>query len=1017
VAAVALLVVGAAVAMGIGAALGLSFTPSAAPAPPVPSNPSGTSMAPVPHLTRIDIPADPRVDRAARVMADAMVARGAAAPTITSAGGGGDLTVRLTPPFDASAESYRIRTAPGRGTVVEAGDLAGAAQALYAIADRIRAGAPIVADGTVQRPRLGLRLTDAGAVGWDADPAKFAAGTDYSLNTDIVAGAALPRAPWVDAAGADQITAQFRQFVDHSLAQGYNGIVVPGFLEYVTFAKVGDGHAVYPAGDPHIARAQAMVAAFGPMLRYAHDAGMRVFLLTDMLAVSPPLESYLNRTYGGLVVDNPALWTVYQAALAELFEQLPFVDGLMVRVGEGGAVYQAGWDYSSRLAVTTAPSVQQMLRALLSVAGTYGKDIIFRSWTVGVGPVGDLHINPASYEAVLGAFDDPHLIVSTKYVAGDFYSHLPLNPTLAVGTQRRIIEFQARREFEGFGSLPDNLLPEEQQALRQLLAANPHIEGVWNWTQDGGPLYAGPRSLYLRTGFWPLYDLNTYGTARLAWQPDADPTQLTSEWVRQTFSADPATADAITTALNRSRDAITRGLYIGPYAENSVKALGLAPPPMMWIFEWDIVTGDSAALDSIYAVSRGRLDEAIADGGRAVDDAVAMRRLITTTPAGSWYRPELRQSFVDALDYEVDLLQTLAAYRTTVLRHAEWLDTGASAAYDEWQAAQQLYDERRAQHVTRYGGDLNWPAYNFTAADLGSTRADRDVAMAWCARGLLGLLLAVLLLGFVKQRQRVSGQGALRALWTGATRPWRLATIEAAPTRLDRVLVVGIPAVALLASRAVFTWFAAPAHLIITLGAWLLFAVGLRVLVRGQDPYRLWAAVGGVALLRTVILLLALVTRGPGRYWFDFWTEPTLRSVYVTVAFAAFGWLFVVVVGVLRTAYGYSRRRSLGTVMIAGGATLGLLGCLVAGIGLERALTIWNDQLALLPWGLSRILGITVYLGIPPQLPTVAAIAGLVIAVAGAALSWRNRPGQWRVSTSARMARRVAAASSSDQEP
>jgi hypothetical protein len=35
---------------------------------------------------------------------------------------------------------------------------------------------------------------------------------------------------------------------------------------------------------------------------------------------------------------------------------------------------------------------------------------------------------------------------------------------------------------------------------------------------------------------------------------------------------------------------------------------------MMWIFEWDIVTGDSAVLDSIYAVSRDHLDLALAEG-------------------------------------------------------------------------------------------------------------------------------------------------------------------------------------------------------------------------------------------------------------------------------------------------------------------------------------------------------------------------------------------------------------------
>jgi hypothetical protein len=61
---------------------------------------------------------------------------------------------------------------------------------------------------------------------------------------------------------------------------------------------------------------------------------------------------------------------------------------------------------------------------------------------------------------------------------------------------------------------------------------------------------------------------------------------------------------------------------------------------------------------------------------------------------------------------------------------------------------------------------------------------------------------------------------------------------------------------------------------------------------------------------------------------------------------------------------------------------------LVAVIGLERALTIWNDQMALLPWGLSRILGITVYLGIPAYLPAVALVFGGVLAVAGAGLTW-----------------------------
>jgi hypothetical protein len=789
------------------------------------------------------------------------------------------------------------------------------------------------------------------------------------------------------------IADQFHAFVDHALTQGYNAVVIPGFLEYVTFSGLG----VYPAGDSHVARAQAMVAAFGPVWQYAHDMGMKVYFATDMLALSPPLRSYLERTVGSLDTTSPKLWSVYQAGLTELFTSMPYAAGLMIRVGEGGADYKLpGWDYSSEVAVTTATAVQTMLKSLLATAGGGGRDVIFRTWTVGLGAVGDLHTNPDSYATVLGSLDDPHLIVSTKYVAGDFYSYLPFNPTLKVGTQRRIIEFQSRREFEGFGGLPNDLGDLHQQALQTLLAANPHIEGVWDWAQTGGPLYAGPNLLYQRTGLWQLIDLDTYLTARLAWDPQLDVARATTDWVRQTFATDPATVTALSQALAMSRQAITDGLYIGPFASQTVKALGLAPPPMMWIFEWDIVTGDSAVLDSVYAVGKDHLDEAIRQGQDAVAATRQMRDLVAGTAPETWRDPALRQQFLDTLDYETDLFTALGAYRTMVLRYAQWLDTGNADTRDEWQAARTAYRTARAEHVQRYGESTVLPAYNFTAADIGLARADRDMTMAWLARILLGLLLLALLLGCGPAQRRLTrrrpadrplpGAAGLRALWLGVTRPWRVAELPVGPTRTDRIVVRAVPVLALVLSRCVYTWFLAPAHLVLTLGAWALFAVALWVLTRVRDRYHLWAAVGGAAVLRTVILLAALVTRGPGRYWFDFWTAPGLRGFYITVAFAAFLWVFVVAWFVLRDRYALRVPAALGRLLIALGTPLAVLGALVSVIGLEEALTAWNDQMALLPWGLHRILGITVYLGIPTALPDVVAILGLVAVVIGVVL-------------------------------
>ncbi|MFG2042428.1 hypothetical protein [Dactylosporangium sp. NPDC048998] len=978
---VVLLALGGLVAWAVGGALGLRFSRASIPV----ERPSVADVAPpaAVSLGSIAVPSSPRLALAASAVSEAVVARGLPRPAV-SAESPADLTVRLDPSVPAG--SYRL----DEPLAITAGDEAGAASGLYALADRIRSGEPPLPDElreTVVTPRLGLRLTDAGSVGREPDVAAFAAGTDYSLNTDVVGGALLPEAPWVDPVAVERISGQFHQFVDHALAQGYNGVVLPGFLEYVTFSGVGGGHAIYPAGDSHIARAEALTAAFAPVFGYAADMGMRVYLLTDMLSLSPPLQRYLERRFGGLKVSDPQFWQVYAQGLAELFQRMPFVSGLMVRVGEGGDVYrQAGWDYSSRIAVTTPAAVRAMLTTLLQTAGGTGRDVIFRTWTVGVGAVGDLHTDPDAYREVLGGLDDPHLIVSTKYSRGDFYSHLPFNATLEVGEQRRIVEFQSRREFEGFGSLPNDLTGLHQQALQRFLAANSHVEGVWTWTQDGGPLRAGPMTLLLHSGFWQLYDLNSYALARLAWEPSTPPARITADWARQTFSDDPATVTAICRMMAMSREAVTKGLYLGPYADEKVNALGLEPPPMMWIFEWDIVTGDSAALDSIYAVSRDRLEEAIAEGDRAVALAASMRETIAATDPANWRDATLRARLLDTLAYETDLLRTLGAYRAMVLRHAQWLDTGSPTARAAWQEAEARYREARDDHVTRYRGDVDLPAYNFTAADLGAARADRDPPMALLARILLGLTVFLLLLGAVG---RSTG---LRALWLGATRPWRLADLAPLPGRLDRVLVIAVPALVLVASRLVYTWFAAPAHLVVALGGWLLFAVTARAVAGRRDPFHLWAVIGGVAMLRTVILLGALAGRGPGGYWFAFWTDPVRRSAYVCVAFAAFAWLFAAVALVVRDRYSLPRRRAAAVLLAATGVPLALLGGLVAAVGLERALTVWNDQMALLPWGLSRILGITVYLGIPAYLPTAAAVLGAALIALAALLVLRRRP-------------------------
>jgi len=133
-----------------------------------------------------------------------------------------------------------------------------------------------------------------------------------------------------------------------------------------------------------------------------------------------------------------------------------------------------------------------------------------------------------------------------------------------------------------------------------------------------------------------------------------------------------------------------------------------------------------------------------------------------------------------------------------------------------------------------------------------------------------------------------------------------------------------------------------------------------------------------------------LAVRGPGGYWFAFWTEPGLRSAYVVVAVVLAGWVLACLAWSLGPRTG--GRRAAAVVLGTCGAVVLALGVLLAAVGLEDALTVWNDQLALLPWGMARILGITTFLGIPTGLPTwlVAAGGGLVLTAAALGLVRRR---------------------------
>ncbi|UUT35856.1 hypothetical protein [Microbacterium elymi] len=126
---------------------------------------------------------------------------------------------------------------------------------------------------------------------------------------------------------------------------------------------------------------------------------------------------------------------------------------------------------------------------------------------------------------------------------------------------------------------------------------------------------------------------------------------------------------------------------------------------------------------------------------------------------------------------------------------------------------------------------------------------------------------------------------------------------------------------------------------------------------------------------------------GPSGYWYAFWELPGLRGAYITVAFALFLWLFIAAGWSMFAQLGV--RRAVGAVLCAVGAGLAVPAWVIAAVGIERALTVWDDRGGLLPWGLERVVAVTLRLDIPDEAVWWAAIAGTVVLIVGALLAVR----------------------------
>jgi hypothetical protein len=233
------------------------------------------------------------------------------------------------------------------------------------------------------------------------------------------------------------------------------------------------------------------------------------------------------------------------------------------------------------------------------------------------------------------------------------------------------------------------------------------------------------------------------------------------------------------------------------------------------------------------------------------------------------------------------------------------------------------------------------------------------------------------------------GKAGLRALWFSLVTPWAPSN-GSNSAAADLIFVTLIPLLLIGAGFIVFSSLRSP-HFVGWMFLSLFGFAGALVLLAPREArvgIILPAPTLSPLLLVNVLFMLAVAVRGPLYFWLRFWINPLFRGAFITLGAAAGLWLFLSIFIAVRSAYGIPRLSMVGDLLIALGAMLVINGLAAGQIGLDSALTALNNELAVMPLALSKILGITTHLGIPPNLPFYTAGIGGFLVLLGGLVRW-----------------------------
>lgn len=360
-----------------------------------------------------------------------------------------------------------------------------------------------------------------------------------------------------------RITPLFRTYCHRIAADGANAIALDDLAHLHL-------HPGYP--EPLRTKIRSYRDAYREWFSIARDAGLGVYLNTDILF-------YAAGTAPPLGTSPAAVAAFLRSACDAVFTDFPDLRGIFFRLGECDG-HDVQNDFISKLVLKTPAQANRLLRELLPVFDSHRKHCILRTWTVGAYPIGDLIWNPRTLEKTLKNLSSPSLVLSMKFGESDFFRHLRLNRHFFRTPIPKLVELQAKREYEGAGEYPAFTGFDDETVLQQLEEAE-NILGIHLWCQTGG-WTAFRRITYLQPeALWN--EINTFVALRMT-RDHCRVEEAVATYARERLPGVPPSA--LLELLRLSDDVIHDLLYLPEFAQQEIYFRRTRLPPQLMVY-WD----------------------------------------------------------------------------------------------------------------------------------------------------------------------------------------------------------------------------------------------------------------------------------------------------------------------------------------------------------------------------------------------------------------------------------------------